>query len=125
MRTHLPTRTFVPETSKLNTRETVKKESIKTCVNQVNVGSMTGKQLKHKLKEVKSVEKQKGSKKNRNGKVGITKSNNHLPVSDSPRKACYNFGSSNHLASFYRKNKKINSLPSNSGVKKISIRVLP
>ena len=57
VRTHLPTRTFVPETSKINTGETVKKESIKTCVNQVNVGSMTGKQLKHKLKEVKSVEK--------------------------------------------------------------------
>ncbi|KAK1401859.1 hypothetical protein POM88_001464 [Heracleum sosnowskyi] len=128
VRTHLPPMKFVPESSKLNyvlEKETVKEEPVKTCVKQVNVGLMTEKQFKYKLKEVKSVEKQKVSKKNRNGKVGINKSNNHLPITDAPRKTCHNCGNTNHLSSFCRKNKDINSLPSKSGVKNDYVRVRP
>ncbi|KAL8127829.1 hypothetical protein AgCh_014672 [Apium graveolens] len=84
---------------------------------EVNIGLMTKKQLKHKLKDVKNANKVKSPRKNRNGKEGVNKSNNYKPVPDAPRKTCHNCGSSNHLASFCRKNKNINSLPSKSGVK--------
>ncbi|KAL8120799.1 hypothetical protein AgCh_017833 [Apium graveolens] len=84
---------------------------------EVNVGLMTKKQLKHKLKDVKNANKVKSPRKNRNGKEGVNKSNDYKPVPDAPRKTCHNCGSSNHLASFCRKNKNINSLPSKSGVK--------
>ncbi|KAK1396498.1 hypothetical protein POM88_006361 [Heracleum sosnowskyi] len=105
-------------------QEAVRKP-VKVCEKQVNVGLMTGKQFNLKLKEVKSAMKPKGSKQNRNGKVGINKRNNHLPTSVAPRKTCYNCGSANHLASFCRKNKDINSLPSKSGVKNDYVRVRP
>ncbi|XP_063942370.1 uncharacterized protein LOC135150159 [Daucus carota subsp. sativus] len=46
---------------------------------------MTQKQLKHKLKEVKSDDKNKEPRKNRIGKIGIDKSNNYMPTkSDIP-----------------------------------------
>ncbi|KAK1372291.1 hypothetical protein POM88_028484 [Heracleum sosnowskyi] len=118
---------FVSESSKLKSvvvKEAVK-EPVKICNKQVNVGLMIEKQFKHKLKEVKSVNKQKVSKKNRNGKVGINKRNDYLPNSDAPRKTCHSCGSTNHLASFCTKNKDINSLPSKSGVKDDHVRVRP
>ncbi|KAL8123054.1 hypothetical protein AgCh_011145 [Apium graveolens] len=92
---------------------------------EVNIGLMTKKQLKHKLKDVKNVNKVKLPRKNRNGKEGVNKSNDYKPVPDAPRKICHNCGSSNHLASFCRKNKNINSLPSKSGVKSQSVRYKP
>ncbi|KAL8089500.1 hypothetical protein AgCh_039101 [Apium graveolens] len=92
---------------------------------EVNIGLMTKKQIKHKLKEVTSVNKVKVARKNRNGKEGVNKSNNYMPVHNAPRKKCYNCGNSNHVASFYRKNKNINSLPSKSGVKSQSVRFKP
>jgi hypothetical protein len=127
----LPTTKFVSEkgNSRTNTveedvkKEAVKVESVKPSVKQVNIGSMTDKQLKHKLKEVKSVKKQKVSRKNRNGKVGITART--MLASYSPRKECYNCGSTKHLASACTKNKNINSLPSKSGVKKEYVRTRP
>ncbi|KAK1365855.1 hypothetical protein POM88_041416 [Heracleum sosnowskyi] len=101
------------------------KEPIRVCEKQVNVGLMTGKQFKHKLKEVKSAMKPKGSKRNRNGKIGINNRNNHLPNAGALRKTCYSCGSSNHLARFCTKNKHINSLPSTSEVKNDYVRVKP
>ena len=92
---------------------------------QVNIELMTQKQLKHKLKEVKSDDKNKEPRKNRNGKIGIDKSNNYMPVPNAPRKTCHNCGNTNHLANFCRKNKDINSLPTKSGVRKSSIRYKP
>ncbi|KAL8125375.1 hypothetical protein AgCh_012893 [Apium graveolens] len=92
---------------------------------EVNVGLMTKKQLKHKLKDVKNANKVKSPRKNRNGKEGVNKSNDYKPIPDTPRKTCHNCGSSNHLASFCRKNKNINSLPSKSGVKSQYVRYKP
>ncbi|KAL8115121.1 hypothetical protein AgCh_021807 [Apium graveolens] len=89
---------------------------------EVNIGLMTKKELKYKLKEITSLNKVKEARKNRNGKEGVNKSNNYMSVLNAPRKKCYNYGNSNHLASFCRKNKNINSLPSKSGVKSHSIR---
>ena len=91
----------------------------------VNVSLMTKKQLKHKLKEIRNVNKVKEARKNRNGKEGVNKSNNYMPVPNAPRKKCYNCGNSNHLASFCRKNKDINSLPPRSGVKSRSVWFKP
>ncbi|KAK1360616.1 hypothetical protein POM88_045090 [Heracleum sosnowskyi] len=54
VKTQLKPMKFVPESSKQNSvleKEAVKKESVKTCVKQVNVGLMTEKQFKYKLKE--------------------------------------------------------------------------
>ncbi|KAL8089938.1 hypothetical protein AgCh_039411 [Apium graveolens] len=92
---------------------------------EVNIGLMTKKQLKHKLEDVKNANKVKSPRKNRNGKEGVNKSNDYKPVPDAPRKTCHNCGSSNHLASFCRKNKNINSLPSKSGVKSQYVRYKP
>ncbi|KAL8108004.1 hypothetical protein AgCh_024432 [Apium graveolens] len=92
---------------------------------EVNIGLMTKKRLKHKLKEVKNVNKVKPPRKNRNGKEGVNKRNDYKHVPNAPRKKCYNFRNSNHLASFCRKNKNINSLPSKSGVKSQYVRYRP
>ncbi|KAL8097413.1 hypothetical protein AgCh_030516 [Apium graveolens] len=109
------------EVTKESTSDKLKQE--KTA--EVNIGLMTKKQLKHKLKDVKNANKVKSPRKNRNGKEGVNKSNNYKPVPDAPRKTCHNCGSYNHLASFCRKNKNINSLPSKSGVKSQSVRYKP
>ncbi|KAL8091492.1 hypothetical protein AgCh_033925 [Apium graveolens] len=90
---------------------------------EVHIGVMTKKQLKYKLKEITSVSKLKEARKNRNGKEGVNKSNNYIPVPNAPRKKCYNCGNSNHLASFCRKNKNINSVPPKSEVKSQSVSV--
>ncbi|KAK1399686.1 hypothetical protein POM88_009549 [Heracleum sosnowskyi] len=111
-------------TEKLMEIEAVRKP-VKTCEKQVNVGLMTGKQFNHKLREVKSSMKPKGSKRNRNGKVGINNRNNHMPNASASRKTCYSCGSSNHLARFCTKNKHINTLPSTSEVKNDYVRVKP
>ncbi|KAL8135197.1 hypothetical protein AgCh_010019 [Apium graveolens] len=113
-----------------NEKSEVKKELTSDKLKQektteVNVGLMTKKQLKHKLKDVKNANKVKSPRKNRNGKEGVNKSNDYKPVPEAPRKMCHNCGSSNHLAFFCRKNKNINSLPSKSGVKSQSIRYKP
>ncbi|KAL8121651.1 hypothetical protein AgCh_018400 [Apium graveolens] len=67
---------------------------------EVNTCLMTKKHLKHKLKEIRNVNKVKASRKNRNGKEGVNKNNNYMSVPNAPRKKCYNYGNSNHLASF-------------------------
>ncbi|MGI4673390.1 hypothetical protein ACR2XN_28400, partial [Klebsiella pneumoniae] len=105
--------------------EAVKVKTVKSDVKQVNIGSMTDKQLKHNVKKLKSVKKQAIPRKNRNGKIGITKGNEQILASFAPRKQCYNCGSTNHLASFCRKNKDINSFTSKSGVKNNYVRTRP
>ncbi|KAL8103342.1 hypothetical protein AgCh_027783 [Apium graveolens] len=115
--------TVKSDNDKLEVREGLTSDKLrqeKTA--EVNIGLMTKKQLKHKLKDVKNVNKVKSPRKNRNGKEGVNKRNDYKPVPDAPRKTCHNCGSSNHLASFCRKNKNINSLPSKSGVKSQSVR---
>ena len=44
-------------------------------------------------------------KPNRNGKVGINKSNNYAYVKNALRKHCLNYGSSNHLTHMYKRPK--------------------
>lgn len=96
---------FVPKSDK------PKQDKVKS----VNISLMSQKQPNHKRKELKRVNKVKEPRKNRNGKVGINKSNNYIPIPNAPRKKCHNCGNPNHLANFCRKN--INSIPSKLGVK--------
>ena len=74
---------------------------------------------------MENVNKVKPPRKNRNGKEGANTSNNYMTVPNAPRKKCYHCGNSNHLASFCRKNKDINSLPPKSGIKSQSVRFKP
>ena len=48
-----------------------------------------------------------------------------MPIPNAPRKTCHNCGNTNHLATFCRKNKDINFLPTKSKVKNTSIRYKP
>ncbi|KAL8108710.1 hypothetical protein AgCh_024977 [Apium graveolens] len=89
---------------------TEKSEQVHT--NSVNIGSMTQKQLKQKLKDLHMKNKRKRSRKNRNGKVGVN--GNYVTRPNAPRKTCSNCGSTNHLANSYRKNKEIKVVPSKS-----------
>ena len=86
---------------------------------------MTQKLLKHKLKEVKQEYRINEPRKNRNGKVGIKKSNNYMPIPNAPRKTCHNCGNPNHLASFCRKNKDINTMSPKSEVKTRNVTFRP
>ncbi|KAL8135836.1 hypothetical protein AgCh_010441 [Apium graveolens] len=121
-------KTDVSKSEKMNdSKIEVKEKSTSEKLKQdkpvsVNIGLMTKKQLKHELKEIRNVNKVKEA---RNGKGGVNKSNNYMLVLNAPRKKCYSCGNSNHLASFYRKNKDINSLPPRSGVKSQSVRFKP
>ena len=132
IRTHLPSRNepikFVPKSVVINSESdigVINPEPNQEKLKEANVGLMTDKQFKHKLKEVKSVNKKKESRKNRNGKVGINKNNNYTPIPNAPRKTCHNCGSTNHLANFCRKNKDINSLPLKSGIRNDYVRTRP
>ena len=74
-------------------------EEAKTNSQQVNVGYLSNKQLKYKLENIKTktvpITKKK---KNRNGKVGISKNSNYTPDKHAPIKVCFKCGISNHLA---------------------------
>ncbi|KAL8095602.1 hypothetical protein AgCh_036862 [Apium graveolens] len=59
-------------------------------------------ETKESVKEIKA-EQVKKKKKNRNGKIGINKSNNFAYVADAPRKRCENCGSMNHLTHLCKK----------------------
>ena len=48
-----------------------------------------------------------------------------MPIPNAPRKTCHNCHSTNHLASFCRKNKNINSLSSKSGGRDDYVRTRP
>ncbi|KAL8102461.1 hypothetical protein AgCh_027089 [Apium graveolens] len=54
------------------------------------------------VKETKNEDARK-KKKNRNGKIGINKSNNFAYVADAPRKKCGKYGSVNHLTHLCKK----------------------
>ncbi|KAL8091719.1 hypothetical protein AgCh_034108 [Apium graveolens] len=59
-------------------------------------------ETKEPVKEIKAKQVKK-KKKNRNGKIGINKSNNFAYVADAPRKRCENCGSMNHLTHLCKK----------------------
>ena len=71
----------------------------KTETKKVNVGFLSNKQLKDKIKNIniKTAPNNK-TKKNRNGKVGINKHNNYAPDMHAPRKVFSKYGSVNHLS---------------------------
>ena len=54
------------------------------------------------IQETKTEDARK-RKKNRNGKIGINKSNNFAYVANAPRKKCEKCGSSNHLTHLCKK----------------------
>ena len=100
---------------------TEKSEQVHT--NSVNIGSMTQKQLKQKLKDLHMKNKRKRSRKNRNGKVGVN--GNYVIRPNAPRKTCSNCGSTNHLANSCRKNKEIKVVPSKSEFRNRTTRYKP
>ncbi|KAL8124411.1 hypothetical protein AgCh_012163 [Apium graveolens] len=61
-------------------------------------------ETKELVKEIKAEEVKK-KKKNRNGKIGINKSNNFAYVADAPRKRCEKYGTMNHLTHLCKKGK--------------------
>ncbi|KAL8126811.1 hypothetical protein AgCh_013925 [Apium graveolens] len=75
----------------------------KACESSISVETLKANQeTKEPVKEIKAEEVKK-KKKNRNGKIGINKSNNFAYVADSPRKRCENYGSMNHLTRLCKK----------------------
>ncbi|KAL8103663.1 hypothetical protein AgCh_028020 [Apium graveolens] len=92
----------------------VTEKSKQVHTNSVNIGSMTQKQLKQKLKDLHMKDKRKRSKKNRNGKVGVNKNGNYVTPPNAPRKTYSNGGRTNHLANSCKKNKEIKVVPSKS-----------
>lgn len=90
----------------------------------MNIGLLSQKQLKEKLKPVISRNKPKKIKRNRNGKVGITKENDYKIIPDAPRKTCFTCGNTNHLAIDCRQNKRKENEKPNTPVRK-QIRYKP
>ncbi|KAL8110822.1 hypothetical protein AgCh_026529 [Apium graveolens] len=75
----------------------------KACESSIPVETPKANQeTKEPVKEIKAEEVKK-KKKNRNGKIGINKSNNFAYVADAPRKRCENCGSMNHLTHLCKK----------------------
>lgn len=79
---------------------------VKKIKKEINIGLMSKKQLKKKLNELPEIKKDKNMKTNRNGKEGVNKSNNYQYIPNTPRKACFKCGNTNHLAT----NCKVNEM---------------
>ena len=77
--------------------EDKEKKNDETTQSSISVETLkVNQETKEPVKEIKAEEVKK-KKKNRNGKIGINKSNNFAYVADAPRKKCENCGSMNHL----------------------------
>ncbi|KAL8103457.1 hypothetical protein AgCh_027877 [Apium graveolens] len=83
--------------------EDKEKKNDETTQSSISVETLKANQeTKEPVKEIKAEEVKK-KKKNRNGKIGINKSNNSAYVADAPRKRCENCGSMNHLTHLCKK----------------------
>ncbi|KAL8108306.1 hypothetical protein AgCh_024675 [Apium graveolens] len=83
--------------------EDKEKKNDKTTQSSISVETPKANQeTKEPVKEIKAKQVKK-KKKNRNGKIGINKSNNFAYVADAPRKRCENCGSMNHLTHLCKK----------------------
>jgi len=83
--------------------EDKEKKNDETTQSSISVETLIANQeTKEPVKEIKAEEVKK-KKKNRNGKIGINKSNNFAYVADAPRKRCENCGSMNHLTHLCKK----------------------
>ena len=80
-----------------------KNEQKKSRLSQKNVGLLSKSQLNKKLSNITGKSEKKGPKRNRNGKQGIDKANGYKMNPDAPRKCCFKFGNTNHLALYCRK----------------------
>ena len=83
--------------------EDKEKKNDETTQSSISVETPKANQeTKEPVKEIKAKQVKK-KKKNRNGKIGINKSNNFAYVADAPRKRCENCGSMNHLTHLCKK----------------------
>ncbi|KAL8126037.1 hypothetical protein AgCh_013361 [Apium graveolens] len=83
--------------------EDKEKKNDKTTQSSISVEiPKANQETKEPVKEIKA-EQVKKKKKNRNGKIGINKSNNFAYIADAPRKRCENCGSMNHLTHLCKK----------------------
>lgn len=88
--------------SKLEIKENLNSDKLKQDeIKIVNIGLISQKHLKHKLKEIKKVDKVNEPRKNIEG---VNKSNNYMPITYAPRKKFHNCGNPNHLITFCRNN---------------------
>ena len=80
-----------------------KNEQTKNKLSKKNAGLLFKSQLNKKLSNITGKSEKKGSKRNRNGKQGIDKTNGYKMNPDAPRKCCFKCGNTNHLALDCRK----------------------
>ncbi|KAL8109342.1 hypothetical protein AgCh_025439 [Apium graveolens] len=79
-----------------------KKNEETTHIAEIKKKPMANQVSKTLIKEIKTENAGK-KKKNRNGKIGVNKSNNFAFVVDAPRKQCHKCGQTNHLTHLYKK----------------------
>ena len=94
-------------------------------VKEKNIGLVSKGKLEKKINDITGNVKTKPSKRNRNGKQGIDKSNNYAYTQNAPRKTCFNCGNTNHLALDYRKVKKNANEVSSSDIRSRLVNYKP
>ncbi|KAL8126256.1 hypothetical protein AgCh_013518 [Apium graveolens] len=85
----------------LTDEDNEKKNEETTPTAEIKKKPMVNQVSKTPIKEIKT--ENAGKKKNRNGKIGINKSNNFAFVVDAPRKQCQKCGSTSHLTHLCKK----------------------
>ena len=75
-------------------------------VKEKNIKLLSKGKLEKRINDITDKVKLKASKRNRNGKQGIDKSNNYAYIQNVPRMTCFNYKNTNHLAIDCRKVKK-------------------
>ncbi|KAK1394057.1 hypothetical protein POM88_013113 [Heracleum sosnowskyi] len=119
-----PNSTFEKGSTSANLVSNVKSKPVKKTEKK-NVGLLCHKQLKDKICEVTDKKREHIVKRNRNGKVGINKDNGYNYVPNAPRKCCFTYGNSNHLAIDCRKSKKKDTEIPRSDVRNRSVFYKP
>ena len=85
----------------------VKKATKIYKVKEKNIGLVSKGNLENKINDITGRIKSKPSKRNRNGKQGIDKSNNYAYIQNAPRKTCFNCGNTINFIQLYKVDTKL------------------